>query len=133
MNSAKLFIEVTSLYDFSTTVEMLVIEAEHRKWKVPMVHDLQHTLAKAGKIVNPVTIIEICKPSYSGQILELNHERIISIMMPCRISVYEKEDGKTYISLLKLGELTEGMPETIKTVMTTAVNDSFEIVKSVIQ
>jgi len=133
MNPSQLITEEISLYDFNTTVEMLVIEADHKGWKVPMVHDLQHTLAKAGKTVAPVTVIEICKPTFSGKILELNNERIISVMMPCRISVYEKEDGKTYISLLNSGNLTEGMPETVINVMTSAANETFEIVKSVIQ
>jgi uncharacterized protein (DUF302 family) len=133
MNPNQLIIEKTSLYDFNTTVEMLVIEAERREWKVPMVHDLQHTLAKVGKTVAPVSVIEVCKPTYSGQILELNNERMISVMMPCRISVYEKEDGKTYISLVNSGDLAEGMPGTVKTVMTAATNEIVEIVKSVIQ
>jgi uncharacterized protein (DUF302 family) len=63
--------------------------------------------------------------------LELNHERIISVMMPCRISVYEKEDGLIYISLINAGELAAGLPVNIAGVMKTASDETFEIVKIV--
>jgi uncharacterized protein (DUF302 family) len=131
MKTNKLFIELKSKFKFEKTVDMLVAEAEHREWKIPAVHDLQQSLAKSGKSVRPVKVIEICKPKYSGQMLELNHERIISVMMPCRISVYEKEDGLIYISLINAGELAAGLPVNIAGVMKTASDETFEIVKIV--
>jgi len=126
-----LVIEHSSKYKFEKTVEMLVAEAERREWKVPAVHDLQASLAKSGKSVRPVKVVEICKPQYSGRMLELNHERIISVMMPCRISVYEKEDGLIYVSLINSGELAAGLPSNIAEVMKEASDETFEIVKTV--
>ena len=131
MKPNQFIIEETSLYDFNNTVEKLVAEAERREWKVPFIHDLQQSLAKSGKAVNPVKVIEICKPEYSGKMLELNDERIISVMMPCRISVYEKEDGKTYIALVNTADMASGMPENIASVLKSAANESAEIVKTV--
>ena len=123
--------ETSSKFDFDKTVNMIISEAERRDWKVPAVHDLQQSLAKAGKAVKPVKVIEICKPSYSGQILELNDERIMSVMMPCRISVYLKDDDRTYTSLINGGELASGLSEKITRVMKAASDETFEIVKSV--
>src|SRR5450759_3634248 len=131
MKHNQFLIEEASLYDFNNTVEKLIAEAERREWKVPFVHDLQQSLAKSGKAVKPVKVIEICKPEYSGQMLELNDERIISVMMPCRISVYEKEDGKTYIALVNAGDMASGMPDNIASVLKSAANESAEIVKTV--
>lgn len=131
MNPNQLIIEEISRYDFANTVEKLVSEAERREWKVPFVHDLQQSLAKSGKDVKPVKVIEICKPEYSGKMLELNDERIISVMMPCRISVYEKEDGKTYIALVNTGNMSSQLPDNIASVMKSAADESLEIVKSV--
>jgi len=131
MKSNQFIIEEISLFDFNKTVEKLVAEAEHREWKVQFVHDLQQSLAKSGKSVKPVKVIEICKPEYSGKMLELNDERIISVMMPCRISVYEKEDGKTYIALVNAADMASGMPENIASVLKSAANESAEIVKTV--
>lgn len=123
--------ESKSRFDFEKTVDILMSEAEKREWKIPAVHDLQQSLAKSGKTVKPVKVIEICKPQYSGQMLELNHERIISVMMPCRISVYEKDDGKTYVALINTTALSGGMPENIRKVMNAASDETIEIVGEV--
>ena len=131
MRANQLVIENKSKSGFDKTVEMLIAEAERRNWKVPAVHDLQQSLAKSGKAVKPVKVIEICKPEYSGKMLELNDERIISVMMPCRISVYEKEDGFTYISLINAGEMASALPPNIAGVMKEASDETFEIVKTV--
>ncbi|MCK7533530.1 MAG: DUF302 domain-containing protein [Marinilabiliales bacterium] len=63
--------------------------------------------------------------------LELNDERIISVMMPCRISVYEKDDGKTYVGLINAGEMATRLPANIAKVMKEASDETFEIVKTV--
>lgn len=131
MNNSSIIIERTSSYGFEETVDMLVSEAEKREWKVPALHDLQQSLAKSGKTVRPVKVIEICKPAYSGQMLELNDERIMSVFMPCRISVYIKEDGRTYVAVINGGELSVGLPDNIAGVMKAASDETFEIVKSV--
>jgi uncharacterized protein (DUF302 family) len=131
MKTNQLVIEHKSKFNFEKTVELLIAESERREWKIPAVHDLQQSLAKSGKSVRPVKVVEICKPRYSGQMLELNDERIISVMMPCRISVYEKEDGLAYIGLINAGDLASGLPENIARVMKEASDETFEIVKSV--
>lgn len=133
MKTNQLVIEQLSKFKFEKTVDLLIAEAEKREWKVPAVHDLQLSLAKSGKAVKPVKVIEICKPQYSGKMLELNDERIISVMMPCRISVYEKDNGSTYISLINAGELALGLPPKISVVMKDASDETFEIVKAVIK
>ena len=131
METNKIVIEQKSKFDFDKTVEALVAEAERREWNIPAIHDLQLSLAKSGKVVRPVKVIEICKPTYSGQMLELSDERIMSVMMPCRISVYEKDDGATYVSLINSGDMVSGLQENIARVMTEASDETFEIVSIV--
>jgi uncharacterized protein (DUF302 family) len=81
--------------------------------------------------VKPVTVIEICKPEISGKLLELNYERIISVFMPCRISVYEKDDGNTYVALIDGEALARSQPRNIAEVMKAASDEIFVIVKKV--
>lgn len=131
MEINKIVVEQKSRFYFEKTVELLVANAEKRDWKIPAVHDLQLSLSKSGKTVRPVKVIEICKPAYSGQMLELNDERIMSVLMPCRISVYEKEDGLTYIGLLNTGGIVSGLQENIAVVMKAAADETFEIVSTV--
>jgi len=52
--------------------------------------------------------------------------------MPCRISVYQKDDGKTYVALLDMSQLTDGMTQTATKAVQSASDESFEIVKSVV-
>jgi uncharacterized protein (DUF302 family) len=127
----KLIVELKSKYTFAETVEHLTVESKARSWNVPFVHDLQKSLAKSGKEVKPVTVIEICKPEISGKLLELNYERIISVFMPCRISVYEKDDGNTYVALIDGETLAGNQPGNIAEVMKAASDEIFSIVKIV--
>ena len=123
--------EKESLFGFNETVELLLNAASDREWNNPATHDLQNSLAKAGKSILPVTVLEVCKPEYSGQMLELSDERIVSVMMPCRISVYEKADGKTYVATVNYKLFTTGQSEVIRDVMMEASNDLEEIVRAV--
>lgn len=132
MSSNQFIAEQVSPFDVPTTVGKIIETATLRGWQNPATHNLQQSLLKSGKEVRPVQVIEICKPAYSGQILERNHERIFSIMMPCRISVYEKEDGKAYIALLETSAMSAVMPDAVVSAMKGASDESLEIVKSVI-
>jgi uncharacterized protein (DUF302 family) len=132
MKTNQIVIEQKSKFGFDKTVQILTENAEKKEWKVPFVHDLQQSLAKSGKSVKPVKVIEICKPQFSGKMLELNDERIISVMMPCRISVYEKDNGSTYVSLINAGAMAASLTDKIASVMKEASDETFEIVKSVI-
>ncbi|NVN96502.1 MAG: DUF302 domain-containing protein [Bacteroidetes bacterium] len=133
MNKNRLIIEQLSPYDVATTVEKLIEAAAKKDWQNPAVHNLQQSLAKSGKEVRPVQVVEICKPEYSGKMLEKSDERIASVMMPCRISVYEKADGKTYVSLLNMESMAAEMPASIADAVKGASDETFEIVKSVIE
>lgn len=120
--------EHKSKYGFEKTVEAISSEASRKLWSMPFVHDLQASVAKSGKHIKPVKVIELCKPEYSGKMLELNDERIISVMMPCRVSVYEKEDGITYVGLLNNSLLADSLPANIASVMKTAANEIADII-----
>lgn len=132
MKTNKTIIEQLSPFDVVTTVEKLVAAATKRDWQNPAVHNLQQSLAKAGKAVRPVQVVEICKPEYSGAMLEKSDERIVSVMMPCRISVYEKEDGKTYVALLDMAEMAAGFSPDVVAAISGATKESIDIVKSVV-
>jgi Uncharacterized conserved protein len=74
--------------------------------------------------VLPVKVIELCNPKYSSQILLNSDVRMYSALMPCRISVYEKEDGKTYLSTIDSAGLANEIGGIVKEVMTNAFKDT---------
>lgn len=118
-----MFFESESKYDFDETVKLLQSEIEKAKWKLVSVNDLQQTLKAAGKDVLPVKVFSLCHPKHSGKILEKDNERIISCMMPCRISVYKKSDGKTYLSRLNPAPMAKTYGGVIDLVMTDSASD----------
>lgn len=101
-DNSPVMIESLSKYGFAATVDSLSKAAVAGGWKVTMIHDLQETMKKNSKEVLPVKVMEICNPMLAYQILSKDELRDASPMLPCRISVYEKSDGKTYVSRLNM-------------------------------
>jgi len=131
-NKNEMFVESASKFGFEETVTKLSEEVSAKGWKVLVTHNLQESLKKSGYEVLPVKIMEICNPKHSVRLLELDNERIYSNMMPCRISVYEKSDGKTYISRMNSGMLAVQIGGIVEEVMNSATNDMEEMIKAVL-
>lgn len=132
-NINKMFLENLSPVDFDSTVDKLSKLIEEKSWKISNIYDLQMTLNKHGKEVLPVKVLSLCHPAHSGRILEKNDERIITPMMPCRVSVYKKDDGKTYISRMNSLAFAAGFDGLIKQVMTDSANEVEEIITELLQ
>lgn len=93
-------VENQSKLNFAQTIEHISKTTAENSWKVLYIHDLQEIMTKNNKVVFPVKVMELCNPVLSYRILSVDKERYVTPMLPCRISVYEKSDGKTYISRL---------------------------------
>ena len=128
-----MFREDNNNKDFDETVAALEKAIDARGWKTPVIHDLQATMLKFGKEVRSVKVLEICHPDHSYQILNRSEEKIVSSMMPCRISVYEKEDGSVWISRMNSGFLAKPMAPVIRKTMSAAAADVEEIIAEVMQ
>jgi len=131
-NNEPMFLENESKYNFAETVEKLTAEIEKNLWKVSAVHDLQETLKKNGTDVLPIKVFALCHPKHSGKILSKDDERIVSSLMPCRVSVYEKSDGKTYISRMNTGVLAKSIGGIVEEVMIASSNDVEVILSSLV-
>lgn len=124
-----MFIENLSPMDFNTTVEKLSKEIEKKSRGISHIYDLQKTLEKKGKKVLPVKVLSLCHPNHSSRILEKDSERIVSSMMPCRVSVYEKQDGKTYVSRMNSLIVASSFGGIIQEVMSDSANEVEEIIE----
>ncbi len=69
-------------------------------WSLSGLRSPSNTIRRLGATVPNVLLVEACKPDYSKPILKDDQTRILSILMPCTITVYEKADGKIYIGLM---------------------------------
>jgi uncharacterized protein (DUF302 family) len=122
-----MFLEDESKFGFEETIEKLKSEVEKKTWKLSAVHDLQETLKKSNYEVLPVKVFAICHPKHSSRILSKDDERIVSSLMPCRVSVYQKSNGKTYISRMNAGLLAKSIGGIIEEVMVASAADVEEI------
>lgn len=133
MTISDLLTETPSPYSFDETVNRITYAAGCMEWKIPAVHDLQQTLRNAGKEVLPIKVIELCHPRHSSRILERDKERIVSALMPCRISVYLHSDGKVFISRLNAHKLSGNTEGIINTVMAESAAEIEKIIQKALQ
>lgn len=74
-------------------------------WNLSGLRSPSKAVAAAGTNVLPVLLVEACSTTYSAPLLKEDKTRILSILMPCSITVYKKDNGKTYIGTMNAGLL----------------------------
>lgn len=119
----------TTFEETVSTFEQSVLD---HNWKIPTIHDLQKTMAKFGRDVKKVKVFELCHPDHAGRILEKSDERVVSSLMPCRVAIYEKADGKVYISRMNSGLMASTMKGIIPEVMKEAAVQNEEILEAIL-
>ncbi|TCO07072.1 DUF302 domain-containing protein [Natronoflexus pectinivorans] len=90
--------ERESLYGFDETVELIRQNALDAGWTIPIVHDMQLNLQNAGVAILPAKIIELCNAGHAAELLQADRTKFNLAVLPCRVAIYQKEDGKTYVS-----------------------------------
>jgi uncharacterized protein (DUF302 family) len=95
--------ERASPMSYEETITQIQHNVTNGGWKVSAVMRLDKSLAKEGKKTLPVASLKICRPDYAEKVLKDDDARFLSVMMPCSIAVYEKTDGRTYISTMNAG------------------------------
>jgi uncharacterized protein (DUF302 family) len=133
VSSKMMFTVSESKYGFDQTAEVITKKASELQWSMPHQYDLQQTMAKNGFEVKPVKVFSLCKPNVAVGILGNDENRSVSSMMPCRISIYEKADGKTYISRMNSGLLSKLMGGKAAAIMNEAGTGMEDILKVVVK
>lgn len=127
------FLEKKSKFSFNKTITELTNIVQEGGWKVVYVHDLQETMARNNKEVLPVKVLEICSPTHAYSILGKDEWRTFSSMMPCRISIYEKSDGKTYVSLMNIELLGSAIEKEMQEIMNLSYREVQNFVSRIIE
>jgi uncharacterized protein (DUF302 family) len=125
--------EAESLYSFEESVAKFEQTAKDMGWKIPTIHDMQKTMDVNGYEVASMKVFELCHPDHAYEILKKDEERIVSNMMPCRVSIYEKSDGKTYVSWMNTSMMGNMMGGVVAEVMGVASADSEKMIESIIK
>lgn len=125
--------DLVSTGDFDTTVATFEKSVKDHGWSMPKVYDLKKTMKKYGHDVMNVKVFELCHPDHASKILYKDDERIVSSLMPCRIAIYEKSDGKVYTSRMASGLMASMMAGIIPEVMAEASTQNEEILNAILK
>jgi uncharacterized protein (DUF302 family) len=110
--------ERPSPYGFQETIDVISQRAQQKGWNVSPPRKLDQTILKhGGPKVPPVTLLELCEPHHAGKLLANDNDRWVSVFMPCTIGVYEKSDGKVYVTHVRADNLGSLMGGTVAEVM----------------
>ena len=123
-----------SKLNFEETVTAIDKSAKGLGWKVPKIYDIQKSLKEAGnEDMTKVKILSICQPNHAYKILKDDSNKKVTAIMPCRVGVYEAEDGQTYISEMNIGLMSKMFGGTIAKVMGEVAKEEKKMLESVIQ
>jgi uncharacterized protein (DUF302 family) len=123
-----------SKYGVDETAAAVEKAAVDRKWKVPKVYDIQKTLMDAGHAdMTPLKIVSICQPHHAYNILKPNdRDKMVTAIMPCRVGVFQGNDGKTYIAEMNMGLMSAMFGGNIAKVMGVVAKEEAEMIHPLI-
>lgn len=99
------------------------IQAAGNGWSISGLRNPAKPVEADGGNVLPVLLIEACSTKYSGPILQEDSVRFLSLLMPCKIAVYKKNDGKVYIGILNAGMIGKLFGSMVGDIMEKVVAD----------
>jgi uncharacterized protein (DUF302 family) len=109
--------EKVSPLNLDDTVNKIMENATAIGWNASR-KDLYKSIEKhGGGVVKPVVLVDLCQAQHASKILNDDDARIVSVMMPCTVSVYVKEDGKAYVGFMNAGLLGKAFGGVVATVM----------------
>ena len=114
--------EYQSPLSLEETVQKISDNALAKNWVVSEIKPLHKSVAKhGGGDLPPVMLVNLCEAHHAYKILKEDANKIVSVMMPCTVSVYQKSDGKAYIGTMNAGLLGKMFGGVVAEVMGGAV------------
>ena len=125
MAGGLMFEERISPFTMEETVARIQhnVEAAGNGWSLSGLRYPVRPLEAEGVNALPVMLIEACSTKYSGPILKDDNVRFLSLLMPCKIGVYKKNDGKVYIGILNAGLIGKLFGSMVGDTMSHVVKD----------
>jgi len=115
--------EYPSPYGLEETVARIQHNIKDAGWSLSGLRSPSNTIKKLGATVPNVLLIEACNADYSKPMIKDRDTRILSILMPCTITVYEGDDDKVYIGLLNSGLMGQMFGRMVAGVMAKVAED----------
>jgi len=125
-----MFWEITSPFGVEETAARIQqnIQKVGNGWSLTGLRNPAKAVEADGGNTLPVIMVEACSTKYSGPILKDDSVRFLSILMPCKISIYKKNDGKTYIGGMNAGLMGKMFGPMVGEVMSHVAEDQAKFV-----
>jgi len=123
-----------SMYGMDETVDMIDQNSEKNGWAVLKIWDLNDRMVNAGYDEAPqVKVLELCHAENTYEVLKNEDDLLISAIMPCRMAVYEYDNGKTFISRMNIGLMSRFFSSNVRSVMKGVADDDEKILDGIIK
>jgi uncharacterized protein (DUF302 family) len=125
MAGSLMFNEHVSPFGMEETVARVQhnIQDTGNGWALSGLRNPAKAVQSDGGNVLPVMMIEACSTKYSGPILKEDSVRFLSILMPCKVTVYKKNDGKVYIGTMNAGLMGKMFGPLVGDIMSKVAED----------
>lgn len=117
------------LEETTARIQANIQELSHKGWRLSGLRSPSKAVEAAGGNVLPVFLVEACSTDYSRPLLKLDRTRILSIMMPCTITVYKNDDGKIYIGQLNAEVMKLFFGAEAAPILQAVADDQAEMIK----
>jgi uncharacterized protein (DUF302 family) len=125
--------ETVSPLSFDETVASVKTTVTGKGWKLPKIYRLDKTMEKHGFKVNPVAVLELCHPEHAYKILSRDDSLLVTPFMPCRISVYQRDNGDVIIARMNSGLMSNLFNQNVAEVMATATGQVEGIITAALE
>jgi uncharacterized protein (DUF302 family) len=115
--------EYPSPYGLEETVARIQHNIKDAGWSLSGLRSPSNTIRKLGATVPNTLLIEACNTDYSKPIIRDRSTRVLSILMPCTITVYEADDGKVYIGMMNTALMGQMFGRMVAGIMTKVADD----------
>lgn len=123
-----------SKFGFDATVAALREAAPRNGWEVPFENDLQEDYIRAGhEDMTRCTVLYFCNPHGGYDILSADRNKMLSIMMPTGVSVYETRRGKVKVATMNFGLMSNFFGGTTKRVFKEAAQNMAATLAAVVK
>jgi uncharacterized protein (DUF302 family) len=124
---------VQSQKSFPETLKAFKEEVSKAGWSLLNVNNMAGVLSERGFTLHPVVVLDVCSGKHSVRILGNDDYRPFSAFMPCRVSIYQKSDGKVFVARMNAAAVTEMMLTGVAEVMLASDKEIAKIIANTVR
>ncbi len=117
---------------FDDTVASISSTAAKRGWQSGQVHDIQAAMKQQGASdTKRMKVLGICPKDANERLAHVSQGKLPPL--PCRVTVFEAKDGKTYVVRMNTALLARGLKDEPAKVMGEIAAEEMAMLKDIVE